>query len=362
MSSAALPLDEDRGPTMLGVFWAMAAVSTIMVSLRIYARHQIRGLGWDDLTILMAQVFFTLGCSLFTYMVMNGGGRHVYYLNTAQLLDAAEWSYISQCPIVLVYATAKASVSLLILRVIGPGSACRRTILIFIMISATIINVLIIPLTFVQCHPSRALWDSSIEGASCWPSYILMHYDYFLMAYNVFCDVVLALLPATFIYKLNMNRGRKVVLTATLSLGLLAAICGGIKIQYQEELALAQQADFTWVSYNIEMWAGAEAFLLIFCSCVPTLSPLWDRFVTKKLDSTYGRTPPKHSAGISRITPAESSLAKGPYLRVGQSRVEGTMTNIQAGSQTELQLINPPPERIHVLNVYKVDRGSDQEV
>ncbi|ROW01495.1 hypothetical protein VSDG_02062 [Cytospora chrysosperma] len=362
MSSAAiaLPPDEDRGPTMLGVFWAMVVVSTTMVSLRFYARYKVRGLGWDDWTILVAQMFFILGNCLFTYMVHNGGGHHVYYLTTAQILEAAKWSYISQIPIVMVYATAKASVALLTLRFIGPVSFYRRSILIFIMVTAIIVNVLVIPLTFAQCRPSRALWDTSIKGASCWPSYITLHFDYFQIAYNVFCDVVLALLPATFIYKLKMNRGRKITLTATLSLGLLAAFCGGIKIQYQEELA--QEADFTWLGYNLEMWAGSEAFLLIFCSCVPTISPLWDRFVTKKLDSTYGRTPLKYTPDNSGNTPAKRSLVSGPYSRMGQSRSGETTTNVQAGSQTEMEHINAPPKRIHVLNSYNVDHGSEEEV
>lgn len=154
-------------------------------------------------------------------MVANGGGRHVYYLTNDQILKAAMWSYISQIPIVIVFGTAKASVALLTLRFIGPTSFWRRIILIFIMVSALIVNFLVIPMTFAQCRPSRALWDTSIEGATCWPAYVTLHFDFFQIAYNVFCDVILALLPVTFIYNLKMHRGRKITLTATLGLGLL---------------------------------------------------------------------------------------------------------------------------------------------
>lgn len=116
------------------------------------------------------------------------------------------------------------------------------------------------------------------------------------------------------------------------------------------------------VGYNIEMWAGAEAFLLIFCSCVPTISPLWDRFVTKKLDSTYGRTPLKYTPGNNGKTPAKGSVASGPYSRMSQSRNGKTTANVQAGSQTELEHLSMFPESIHVLNSYNVDHGADQEV
>lgn len=53
---APLPPDENRGPTMLGVFWAMAAVSTTMVGLRLFARYKVWGTGYDDWMILVAQV------------------------------------------------------------------------------------------------------------------------------------------------------------------------------------------------------------------------------------------------------------------------------------------------------------------
>jgi hypothetical protein len=47
------------------------------------------------------------------------------------------------------------------------------------------------------------------------------------------------------------------------------------------------------------MWTGAEAFVMIFCGNIPPLQPLWDRYVTHKLDSSYGRTPLKGSGGYN---------------------------------------------------------------
>lgn len=95
------------------------------------------------------------------------------------------------------------------------------------------------------------------------------------------------------------------------------------------------------LGYNIEMWAGAEGFLLIFCSCVPTLAPLWDRFVTKKLDSSYGRTP------LNKYTPDNSARSKtlgtgsvassGPYSRLATPSRNGLRsTELKGGSVTEL--------------------------
>lgn len=92
----------------------------------------------------------------------------------------------------------------------------------------------------------------------------------------------------------------------------------------------------TGIGYDIEMWAGAEAFLLIFCSCVPTLSPLWDRFVTKKLDSSYGRTPLRYTPNTTANSKSRinGSFSSEPYSRLAQSR-NGENVQMHAGSLKE---------------------------
>lgn len=45
-------------------------------------------------------------------------------------------------------------------------------------------------------------------------------------------DVLLAVLPATIFYNLKMSVGKKLGLCALLGLGLIAAICGAIKIKF----------------------------------------------------------------------------------------------------------------------------------
>lgn len=150
-----------------------------------------------------------------------GSGRHAYYLSRQQILEAARWTHVSQPWILLVYSTARISVALLTLRFIGVASFWRRWLLIYVMVSSLIVNVLTIALSLSQCSPRSALWNHNIPGATCWPKNVMMSYTYFLFAYNCFCDVVLALLPATFIYKLQMNSAKKRILTVVLGLGLL---------------------------------------------------------------------------------------------------------------------------------------------
>ena len=48
--------DVDRGPIVYGLYWAFWAVSTVVLTLRFWARIRIRALGWDDWAMLAAWV------------------------------------------------------------------------------------------------------------------------------------------------------------------------------------------------------------------------------------------------------------------------------------------------------------------
>jgi hypothetical protein len=41
---------------MLGLFWTMVAISTVMLSLRFHVRLKINSIGWDDWMMLLTWV------------------------------------------------------------------------------------------------------------------------------------------------------------------------------------------------------------------------------------------------------------------------------------------------------------------
>lgn len=46
---------------------------------------------------------------------------------------------------------------------------------------------------------------------------------------------------------------------------------------------------FQGVTYNLVVWSGAEDFIIIVCGSVPTLKPLWDRYITKTKQNRFSR-------------------------------------------------------------------------
>ncbi|KAK0702006.1 hypothetical protein B0T26DRAFT_744917 [Lasiosphaeria miniovina] len=317
-----LPPDEDRGPHLVAMFWTYTSIAAAMTGLRFYARLQIRAVGLDDWMMLATVILFAIATSFVTYMASIGGSRHVYYLTMEQTLRAVKFSWISQPWAIFCFATGKASVAFLTLRFIGRNTFWRKWILYYIIVTIFIANGLGCIITFVQCDPPRALWTPDIP-AKCWDPSVQLHYNYFLSAYNIAADIVLAILPATFISGLNLRREKKIALCVLLSLGFVAAIFSGLKVRYLDKLGA--RTDFTWNAYDIQVWTGAEAFVMMVCGNVPPLQVLWDRYVTHKLDSSWSRTPLKYhsngsngnysgseKSGPSRHLNSSNSSQKGP--------------------------------------------------
>jgi hypothetical protein len=96
---------------------------------------------------------------------------------------------------------------------------------VFAMISAVLV--------FVQCKPTAILWDPRLlsEG-SCWSPDIFDDFTYWVSAYTTITDIILAIVPVTVFWKLQMRTSTKVAVCIMMSLTLLSAIVTIVKATY----------------------------------------------------------------------------------------------------------------------------------
>ena len=139
-------------------------------------------------------------------------------------------------------------------------------------------------------------------------------------------DVMLAILPVTILYKLNLSLKKKLGLSALLGLGLVAAICGAIKTKFLA--GLSARSDLTWETYNLFVWSGAELFVIIVCGSIPPIKPLYDLVFRKNHRSDYDYS------GSSNRYVAEHSL-KNPR---GHRPLEASDRHLMDSSDEELGL------------------------
>ncbi|MCJ1266413.1 hypothetical protein MMC22_006298 [Lobaria immixta] len=251
--SPTIPLNENRGPQLLAMYWTECTVVTIIVALRFYCRIKIKGLGLDDWTVLFTTVLSLVLAGLATLAVAHGGARHLYYLQASDISSVLKLNWMIQPFGIMALATAKISVAFTMLRIISSVNIWRRRFLYFCMISTFLTCAVGAILTFVQCNPPRALW-TFVPGATCWNPRVQSNYAIFSASYNSFMDIILALLPIPIIWKLHMTLQKRIGLCILLGLGILAGISAAIKTS--KLVDLRHRSDLTWATFDLFAWTA----------------------------------------------------------------------------------------------------------
>nr|UZP47900.1 putative integral membrane protein [Cladonia uncialis subsp. uncialis] len=261
--------NEDRASAILAVFWAPYPFTFIVICARLFVRQRIKNLGLDDYAMFLSWILYTISISLASYCMVHGGARHLFYLTPPEISTALKYNYLSQPFGALSPVFGKSSVAFLMLRIMGPHTY--------------------------------------------WP-------------YGTFMDFALALLPITIIKELNMGLQQKIGLCILLSLGLLAGIASIVKTV--ELQTIRAEADFTWATYELFIWASIESWLVIICGSIPAVKPLFDRFVKgtplKPFRADYRNTYGYEVQSSTKISSKPSSTSR-----------YGNSTNVSGNSDPE---------------------------
>jgi len=81
---------------------------------------------------------------------------------------------------------------------------------------------------FLQCTPTEALWDPSVAG-KCWDPVVFNDFSYWVSAYTTITDIVLAIVPISVFWKLQLRFSTKLGVCIMMGLTLLSAIVTIVK-------------------------------------------------------------------------------------------------------------------------------------
>ena len=101
------------------------------------------------------------------FLARAGFGRHIYYLDAAQLVRYKKLNVVTGILTNLIVCLVKLSVALFLLRIGGLRKWLRHSLFatIALLVSSTVATVVII---FVQCIPMAGIWDPTIAStATC---------------------------------------------------------------------------------------------------------------------------------------------------------------------------------------------------
>ncbi|QKX64296.1 uncharacterized protein TRUGW13939_11470 [Talaromyces rugulosus] len=310
----------------MAVIWTLTALSTLFIAARLYTRLRIvNTIGLDDYIMSASLICCYVYAGLISASVYWGMFLHMDQLSSVQKANAIFYSSASFTPGILSFIVPKLGVTALLIRILNPTRQFKWVLWILVGASNLLIFGCVI-IMYAQCTPAKATWTLGITDAVCWSPSVLEVYSIVAAALSGSVDLFLAIYPATVLWKLQMNRKKKIGLSITLGLGVIA--CGVSIVKATRLTGLLDKSDYTYSSAEIFLWTSIEANTIIQGACVPTIAPLVESVLGRRI--LYS-----HYAGrSSSYLGAGSGARKGSYNTGSSARKPSIPTSQKWPSAT----------------------------
>ncbi|KAI1381066.1 hypothetical protein F4677DRAFT_440283 [Hypoxylon crocopeplum] len=249
------------------VVWVLVSLAAVFLGLRVFCKYKRgRGLWWDD-WVLMASWIVLVAAGVITSISVEAafiehnqdnkmGGHDVGFLTTITgtlFFIAAAWS--------------KTSFAMTLTRIAGP----RLTIVLrVIMISMNGMTCVSVVLRWLQCQPTRRIWDGE-AGGTCWNRELILGFTILAAAYSAFLDFVLAVLPWPIIIKLQIRTSEKIGISVAMSMGVCAGVTAIVKCT---KFRVLESDEFADNVFDLSIWSAAEIATTVMAASIPVLRAL----------------------------------------------------------------------------------------
>ncbi|KAK4244240.1 hypothetical protein C7999DRAFT_35391 [Corynascus novoguineensis] len=263
-----LPHD-DRGPLVLGIHWGLTMLATIFLGLRIYCKRitHLR-LWWDDRILIAAWLIILATDGLTTVLVMDFKlGRHSWDLN---IYDLPKFIIIINSRATTTLTSmgwTKTAFGVTLLRL---TTNWTRKFVWFIIISLNVTTAISAAIPWIQCQPLNKAWLGDSIPGSCWAPGVGTKIWIALGAYSALMDFTLAVLPWTFLHKMQLQKREKTGILIAMSMGIVA---GAVAIAKCAKLPMLGSGD-TYNEVELHIWDVTESTVTIMAACIPTLRVL----------------------------------------------------------------------------------------
>ncbi|KXG52263.1 uncharacterized protein PGRI_085470 [Penicillium griseofulvum] len=337
-SSGGASLPGSQARAVQGVMWTMSMIPLVFVLMRLYVRLYMRRVsGWDDGIAIAAVCCLVAYAAVCHVAATLGLGEHLEIVQKTpdNLIHVALLCNIGESLAIMACTLGKTSFAITLLRIVV--QRWMVIVLWFVIVTMNIINILAALFVFLQCKDPRHLWNPMIPS-ECWPSHVFTNFSLFVGAYSGAQDFVLALLPWTIVWNLQMRKKEKFGVAVAMSLGIFAGAASIVKTIHL--VALSAKADFTWELAPLLIWAAVEDGLAITAASIPALKPLLTKIFPSTASDNYNmipypRLPPSHKVFDNSQGETQTNI--------------GHTTVDNLGSQTAiLEPISPKGEKINM--------------
>ncbi|KAI1173156.1 hypothetical protein F4777DRAFT_581278 [Nemania sp. FL0916] len=260
--------------TLNVVSWVLTSIVIVLVTARIVGRTLVtRQTGWDDFFIILGALSALTCSALVTVGVSYGLGRHQADIKDPNdLSEAIKYTIIAPALSIISSTSSKISILIFLVRLMGMSAKNWHLWLLWGLCLALIaLNVLAIVLVVGYCNPPQKQWQPWLPG-TCFQPEFQRWVGFIQSGYNALMDIIVAVFPALFITKLNIQRRMKVGLSLLMGGSVFAAGATIVKIYLLKDLD--KHSDITWYWAPISLWYTAEMDVIIIAGTIPTLWPL----------------------------------------------------------------------------------------
>lgn len=287
----------DRGPTTSAVTIVITILATLFVVARFYTRiWLVKSIKQDDWWILAAWVVAVGFSASICIAVKYGLGKHKDNIpdDVFDSLRKAEYAFsILYNPALML---TKTSILIFFLSVMSRDADpifkwCN-------WLTLTVVNAVGAALTFYnifQCRPVAAGWAYPRPTDAKCTDIVTLYLS--SAPVNIITDIALLMLPMPILTKMRLPLKQKIILVLTFSAGAFVTAVDVVRIAYLQDAALnrlklvksdsgsssriVEENDFSWYASLSFMWSAVEVCTGIICACVPSLKPLFLRFLPR---------------------------------------------------------------------------------
>ncbi|OAP60845.1 MFS transporter, FHS family, L-fucose permease [Fonsecaea erecta] len=346
----------DRGPATSAVTIVITVLATVFVAARFYTRAWlVRSIKQDDWWILAAWVFAVGFSTSICVAVKYGLGKHKQNIpdDAFSALRKAEYAFdILYNPALML---TKTSIIVFFLSVMSKDvdpvfKWCN-------WLTLAVVNIAGIALTLFnifQCSPVSAGYLYPQPAHARCTDIVTLYLS--SAPLNIITDIAILFLPMPILTGMRLPRKQKIILVATFSFGAFVAVVDVIRIAYLQQASLnrlkvvdgaggspshiVEDNDFSWYASLSFMWSAVEVCIGIICACVPSLKPLFARFLP------------------SFIRDAGDELASSNSIDLGKADEKGQRTDLPRGNVSILN--NPAAFRRSIVKEYSGDEDGGQ--
>ncbi|KAI0814625.1 hypothetical protein GGR55DRAFT_675919 [Xylaria sp. FL0064] len=259
---------DTRAPLIEAFTWVIAAVTLVVVSLRLYIKWKYRGTLWYDDHLLVASLVFLLAnAGLIQQTIILGYGQHIKVIIAdmpVHIRTIVMYLQVLSGLVRLSTCVARISFAVTLLQ-LSDGREKRFVWFAILTLPTVAIPAIIFP--FVSCIPYSKIFDPSIPGI-CMDESVSIGYFIFEAAYTSFIDFALVVVPWRILSKLQLRRVEKLGASIAMSLGILSGVVTIIKASYTSQII---DHDFTYSSASLTVWNMIEPAAVIIAASLPNL-------------------------------------------------------------------------------------------